>query len=141
VDICKAIRLLHRAYPSLTIDDTAFVASFLDPATGKTVLDLIKPTRKVLRLAFRHRIQIGDTHSIPDLEMALVTKFATMTSTCRERLRKMQDMTDFAVMVAHNKKSIKLAKLKRLAENVCPGGGEQIKKLMDDILADRPLHI
>jgi hypothetical protein len=140
-DIRKAIRVLHEAFPDLTINDTPVVARFTDPAIGEVVLDVMKPTQKVFQMVFRHAVPIGDTHSIPTLEMALVSKFAAITSHHRERLRKMQDTTDFAVMAYHNKDKIDLPKLFRLAEHVCPGGAKEIKQLVEDILAGRPLQV
>jgi hypothetical protein len=140
-DIRKAIRVLHEAFAHLTLNDTPVVTRFIDPATGKAVLDVMKPTQKVFRMFFRHTVPIGDTHSIPTLEMALISKFAAITSPYRERLRKMQDATDFAVMTDHNKDKIDLRKLQRLAEYVYPGGTKEIKQLVEDILAGRPIQV
>jgi hypothetical protein len=140
-DVPKATRALQGAFPTLTAKDTPVVTRFIDPTTEKTVLDLMKPTQKVFRMVFRHTIMVGVTHAIPTLEMALVSKFAAMTSPHRERLRKMQDTTDFAVMVVFNKKRIDRAKLHRLAEHVYAGGGKEIKELVENILAGRPLAI
>ena len=86
-------------------------------------------------------MKVGDTHRIPDLEMALVSKFAAITSPIRDRLRKMQDATDFAEMAVHNKKAIDLKKLQRLAELVYSGGSKEIKELIEDIAAGRRLQV
>jgi hypothetical protein len=140
-DIHKAIRVLKEAFPDLTVNDTPVVARFAEPATGQVALDVMKPTQKVYQMVFRHAVPIGATHAIPSLEMALVSKFAALTSPHRERLRKMQDVTDFAVMTEHNKDQIDYAKLRRLAEQVYPGGSGEIQQLIEDILAGRPLQV
>jgi hypothetical protein len=140
-DVRKAIRVLQEAFPDLILNDTPVVARFIDPAIDQAVLDVMKPTQKVFQMAFRHTVQIGDTHAIPTLEMALISKFAAITSPHRERLRKMQDVTDFAVMTYHNTNKIDLPKLKRLAEYVYPGGAKEIHQLVEDILAGRPLQV
>jgi hypothetical protein len=140
-DIPKAIRVLKEAFPDLTFNDTPVVARFADPATGQVALDVMKPTQKVYQMVFRHSVPMGTTHAIPSLEMALISKFAALTSPHRERLRKMQDATDFAVMTEHNKDHIDRAKLRRLAEQVYPGGSGEIQQLIEDILAGRPLQV
>jgi hypothetical protein len=48
---------------------------------------------------------------------------------------------DFGVIVEHNKDDINRVRLERLAETVYPGGGKEILKLVDDILAGRPIVI
>jgi hypothetical protein len=140
-DIRKAIRVLQEAFPDLAVKDAPVVARFTDPTTGQVVLDVMKPTQKVYQMVFRHSVPVGATHAIPSLEMALISKFAALTSPHRERLRKMQDVTDFAVMTACNKDQIDLVKLRRMAEQVYPGGGSEIQQLIDDILAGRPLQV
>jgi hypothetical protein len=137
----KAVRVLHEAFPELTVKDTPVVTRFIDPATEMPVLDVMKPTQRVFRMVFRYSVKVGDTHRIPDLEMALVSKFAAITSPIRDRLRKMQDATDFAEIAVRNKDAIDLDKLQRLAELVYAGGSEEIKGLIDNIAAGRPLRI
>jgi hypothetical protein len=140
-DVRKAMKVLHEAYPKLTINDTPVVARFVDPETGKAALDLMKPTQKVFQMVFRHTRAVGDTHRVPDLEMALVSKFA-FTSPHRERSRKLQDVADFAAILEYNQNSLDRAKLQRLANSVYPdNGGKEIKQLVDDLLTGRPLQI
>src|SRR5947199_9455287 len=42
-DVRKAVRALRERYPDLEVSDTPAVARFIDPATGKGVLDVMKP--------------------------------------------------------------------------------------------------
>ncbi len=101
----------------------------------------MKPTQKVFQMVFRHTVQVAKTHRIPDLEMALISKFAAITSPHRERLRKGQDVIDFGEMAVHNKGLIDFVKLRRLANIVYPGGAEEVQSLVEDIYANRPVTV
>ncbi len=140
-DIRKAVRALAAAYPDLTIADFPVVTRFIDPATQKAVIDVMKPTQDVFRLVFRHTIAVADTHEIPELEMALVSKFAAMVSPRRDVAKKFVDIGDFIDVVRHNRDDLDLRKLKRLADRVYPTGGGEIMQLVDDILAGRPIQL
>jgi hypothetical protein len=140
-DIRKAIRALQKVYPTLAVQDTQVVARFRDAAIDSVVIDVMKPTQEIFKLVFRHTVSIGKTHEIPDLEMGLVSKFAAMTSHRRERARKGQDIVDFIDIAQHNRAILKRKKLKRLAESLYAGAGEEIDKLVDDIFAGRGIVI
>jgi hypothetical protein len=140
-DIRKAVRALQAAYPQLTITDFPVVTRFTDPETQKVVLDVMKPTQPIFRIVFRHTIPVGDTHEIPNLEMALVSKFAAMVSPNRRWAKKHVDAGDFIDVVEFNRDNLDLKKLKRLADKVYPDGSAEIMQLVDDILAGRPIHI
>jgi hypothetical protein len=79
-DHAKAIRAIQEAFPKLEVNDTPVVTRFVDPHSGKPVIDLMKPTDALFKVAFRFSLPVGETHRIPDLELALVTKFAAMVS-------------------------------------------------------------
>lgn len=140
-DLGKAVRALREAFPGLRTADFPVVTRFIDPATGKQVIDLLKPAEKVLRLVFRHTIAVGDSHAIPDLEMALAAKFAAMVSPHRAPEKKMTDAGDFMDVIKHNRKTIDLPKLRRLAEAVYPGGGAEIGNMVADIDAGRIIQL
>src|SRR5262245_65052013 len=140
-DIRKAVRSLGKAYPNLTVQDTPVVTRFVDPATGKVVIDVMKPTQAVYRLVFRHTIPVGDSHDIPQLEMGLVSKFAAMTSPHRDPAKKMVDAGDFIDIVRHNRDAIDLAKLKRLADKVYTDGSDEIMQMIQDIDAGRTIQV
>jgi hypothetical protein len=140
-DIRKAIRALQGAYPQLTITDFPVVTRFTDPETQKVVLDVMKPTQPIFRIVFRHTIPIGDTHEIPELEMALIAKFAAMVSPNRKEAKKFVDAGDFIDVVDHNRDDLDLRKLKRLADKVYPGGSTEIMEMVENILAGRPIHL
>jgi hypothetical protein len=140
-DVARAIRVLRAAFVTLTLKDAKVVARFIDPSTGKPVIDLMKPTQKVYQMVFRQTVAIGETHRIPNLEMALISKFAAFTSSNRDRVRKMQDVTDFASVLEHNQKRLDVVKLARLAQHVYKGGATEVVKLMEDILSGRPIQV
>jgi hypothetical protein len=117
-DHARAVRAIRQAFPKLRIDDGVIVTRFRDAETDEPRIDLMKPLQKVYQLVFRHTCTVGESHRIPDLEMALVSKFAAMVSPRRERPRKMQDAADFADIVTHNQRKIDMRKLERLAEQV-----------------------
>lgn len=140
-DHAKAVRVLKKAFPKLLVEDGVVVTRFKDPGTGEPRIDLMKPVQAVFQMVFRHAIRIGQSHRIPDLEMALVSKFAAMVSPNRQKSKKIIDAGDFADIVEHQGKEIDLAKLRRLAEMVYRGGGTEILQLVDDISAGRPIQI
>jgi hypothetical protein len=140
-DLRKSVRALGAAYPDLEIQDTAVVTRFLDPATKKPVIDVMKPTQAVYQIIFRHTLPVGDTHRIPELEMALASKFAAMVSPNRQPDKKFIDAGDFINVVLHNRQHIDLAKLRRLGDKVYPDGGTEILRLVADIDAGRKIQI
>jgi hypothetical protein len=137
-DLPKAIQVIQAAFPELTCQDTVVVTRFIDPSTKKPVIDLMKPTQDVFKMAFRHSVQVGG-HRIPSLEMALVSKFAAMTSHNRDYDKKLVDGGDFANIVKNNLKKINRAKLRRLADRVYPNGGQEIIAMIENLEAGRPI--
>lgn len=140
-EVRKAVRNLKKAFPNLVVIDGLVVTRFKDPALKKVVIDVMKPTQSVYKLVFRNIISVGSTHDIPDLEMALISKFAAMTSHHRVADRKMQDGVDFVKIVKHNRKKIDMPKLLRLADKVYPKGSEEIIDLIRAIDAGRTIQV
>src|SRR5262245_13487879 len=119
----KAVDAVRKAFPELIMTDHMVVTRFADPATRKVVLDLMKPTERILRAVFRNTVPVGRTHRIPDLEMSLAVKFAAMISPNRPEPKKYIDAGDFLDVVLHNRDEIDMTKLKRFGELVYNGGG------------------
>jgi hypothetical protein len=140
-DVRKAVRALRAAYPDLEVTDTPVVTRFIDPASGRPAIDVMKPTQTVYQVVFRHTIPVGDTHRIPDLEMALASKFAAMVSPNRTRAKKIIDAGDFVDVVTHNRGDLDLQKLKKLGDKVYPNGGAEIIRLIEDIDTGRPIQL
>jgi len=140
-DVRKAVRVLDETFPYLEIIENSVVARFVNPVTQKVVIDVMKPASRAMQLVFRHTIPIGDTHRIPDLEMALVSKFVAMRSPNRKPHKKHLDAGDFGSIVEANRQSIDLKKLRRLADQACPGGGAEILRLIDDLDAGLTIQV
>jgi hypothetical protein len=139
-DIRRAVSALQAAYPDLEVRDTLVVTRFWDSSINDVVIDVMKPTQPIFSLVFRHVIAVGETHDIPQLEMALISKFAAMTSPRREPSKKLVDGGDFMDVVAHNRSAIDLRKLRRLAETLDKGAGDEIMALIADIDAGRMIR-
>src|SRR5262249_24923722 len=99
------------------------------------------PTQVVYQIVFRYTIPVGDTHRIPDLEMALASKFAVMVSPNRAPDKELIDAGDFVNVVQHNRDQIDLPKLKKLGDKVYPDGGAEMMRLIEDIDAGRPIRL
>jgi hypothetical protein len=140
-DHAKAIRAVREAFPKLQIKDTPVVTRFIDPRTERAVIDLMKPADALFKVAFRFSLAVGETHRIPDLELALVTKFAAMVSPNREASKKLIDAGDFVDMVVKNLSQIDEGKLKLLANRVYLRGGIEIIQIVRDVAAGRSIRI
>lgn len=134
------MKAIARRFPDLEVKDFVVVTRFIDPATRQVVLDLMKPEQPVFKMAFKHTVEVADGYLIPDLEMAIISKFAAMTSPNREQKKKLIDGGDFVDIVEKNLKKINLAKLRRLADKVYPDGGAEIIEMVEDIKAGRRIR-
>jgi hypothetical protein len=124
-----AVRAIQSAYPRLELRDTPVVARFVDPRTGKVVLDVMKANQPLFRDAMRFTRRIETrrrSYFVPSLEFALAMKFAAMVSPRRERDKKIFDVGDFARMVKANP----VIDLAKLGERVYPGGGGEVLDLV-----------
>jgi hypothetical protein len=137
----KAMAAIRQAFPDLTVQDTPVVTRFIDPHTNKPVIDLMKPSAPLLQRAFRNTILVSNSHRVPNLEMALALKFAAMISPNRPHDKKLIDGGDFTNIVRHNDSDIDLDKLRRLADLVYDGGGEEVLRMVEDIRAGRILQL
>ncbi|MGE3804999.1 MAG: hypothetical protein AB7K24_10035, partial [Gemmataceae bacterium] len=134
-DHSKAVKAIRTAFPGLLKQDFPVVTRFLDRATKKEVIDLMKPSVPLLEAAFTHSQRVGRTHAIPTLEMALALKFAAMISPDRRYDKKLQDGADFVNITNTNLSAISRGKLKELGEMVYAGGGDEILGIVDNIAA------
>ncbi len=139
-DFRKAVVSLHEAYPELKVNlDKAF-AHFIDPATDKVALDVLRPHRKLLQVVFRNVHSLASYCHIPTLEMALACKFAMMISSDRRMDKRHIDAGDFISMVKRNRDRLDLEKLEKLGGVACKNGGRRIMRYFKDASADRTLR-
>jgi hypothetical protein len=78
---------------------------------------------------------------MPDLEMAMASKFACMISPNRNLAKKYVDAGDFMDVLLHNRNDVDVQKLSSLAEKLYQGGGAAIKKMVEDTLAGRCIKL
>lgn len=140
-DVRKAVRLLEEAFPYLEVIENSVVARFLDAVTQKVVIDVMKPSSEAMRAVFRNAIAIGKTHRIPDLEMAIVSKFVATMSPNRRQAKRLLDLGDLVNIVETNRKELDMEKLKRLADKVHASGGAKILGMIEDIDAGRTIRL
>jgi hypothetical protein len=117
------------------------VTRFVDPATKKVVIDVMKPTQALHKVALRHtrRIETPErTYHIPSLEFALAMKFAAMVSPNRQEDKKLFDAGDFIRMVKTNPQ-IDLDKLAEFGGLVYPDGAKEIVEMVRRVRAGESL--
>ncbi len=138
-DLKKAVRALHEEFPTLDIVDGVVGTRFIDPISKIVAIVVIKPEQEVFRLALRYTKFVEESHRVPDLEMALVSKFAAMVSPRRREEKKLIDGADFVRIARINMPDIDRKKLSRLAEKVCVGGGKEVLRHIKDIEEGRKI--
>ena len=139
-EVLKAVRALEQEFPYLELHDTPVVIRFRNAATQKVVLDVMKPTSQTTQAVFRNTLAVGKTHRIPTLEMALASKFMAILSPTRRQAKKLVDLGDFVDVIQHNRAILNLKKLRRLADQIHPGSGARILRMVDDIDAGRRIR-
>jgi hypothetical protein len=132
----KALRAIQAAYPSLTQVDLAVLTRFLDPNSGEPVIDVMRPT-DLYAEAFKNTVRVGDSHDVPNLELALAAKFAALVSRNRDEEKKHLDASDFIQVVKRNHVAIDETRLRQLGNAVYSGGGDALAKLVADVKAGR----
>jgi hypothetical protein len=140
-EVRKAVRVLEQRFPYLEVIENAAVARLTDPVIQKALIDVMKPSSRLMQLVFRYTVPIGNTHRNPNLEVGLVSKFAAMVSPNRPHPRKLQRAADFAAIVTYHSKDVNIRKLRRLPDYVYPGGADEITMLIDDMWAGRQIRL
>lgn len=136
----KAVVAIQKKFPELIVEDGVVVTRFREPMLNEPRIDLMKPQQEVFRMVFRQTVDAGGVR-IPNLEMAIVSKFAAMVSPYRKVIKKHIDISDFMLIVQNNAKVIDRGKLRRLAKKVYPAGDVEIERLVQDVLAGRDITV
>lgn len=105
------MRLLEEQFPYLAPMENQAVVRFVKEATQKVAIDVMKPTSEVTRIVFRNSVAVGDTHRIPDLEMAVISKYIAMKSHERRARQRQQDAADLAEMYRIQPPGVESAKV------------------------------
>jgi hypothetical protein len=136
----RAVQAISKAFARLRMEDHPVVTRFLDPVSASPLIDLMKPSPPLFKVAFRQTIRDREGYLIPNLEFALACKFAAMVSPNRLERKKYLDAADFMAMVERNASAIRSARLRRLGERVYVGGGTEILRLVEDSKVGRRLE-
>ena len=109
----------------------------------KPVIDLMFPGGNFNETILKKHVVIDaeTQHRIPSLEAALVSKYASMISQYRDRAKKEQDAVDFRRMVRANHQRINRDDLRRLANEVWDGGGDEITQFLEIAITDQPFPV
>lgn len=137
----KAIKALTLAFPKLKVEETPIVTRFIDPTTGRGVIDLMKPTFPLHEAAFANAVAFPKLGMVPTLELAIASKFAAMISPHRRKDKKMVDGGDFMNIIQTSGQNLDREKLHELGELVYAGGGAELLRYVDDAIADRTLIV
>jgi hypothetical protein len=127
----KAVAAIKKTFPDLTMQDLPAVTRFLDPADQKPVIDLMKPEDEFYKAALKSGVRVGKSHFVPNLEVAIASKYAAMISPNRSADKKALDEGDFISMVMENYEDINLHALFSFGEMVKENGGPEIQKLVE----------
>lgn len=139
----KAAKVLCEAFPHLEPVDLPVVVRFRDRESHDVAIDVMKPVQQPYLEVFRHTHTVsggGQTYRVPSLEMALVMKFAAMTSLYRAEEDKHQDAHDFIRLVKQNPDFDK-DKLAELAMLMYADGGKDALELARKAQAGEKLDL
>jgi len=139
----KAVAALLKAFPDLEAEDLSVVTRLREPEKRQVVIDVMKPAQQPYREVFKHTLQavVGkESCAVPSLEMALVMKFAAMTSLYRAAEDKHRDAFDFIRIAKHND-AIDRNKAASLASLIYPEGGKDLLEMLDKARAGETINL
>lgn len=145
----KAVNAVHAAWPTLEVAEYPEVVRFKDPndldsdGRAKPVIDIMLPLAAFQQTILKEFVFIDPKtrHRLPRVEAALVGKYAPMVSLTRTQERKGYDASDFRRIVKANHEAIDRNKLHGLADEVYPGGGDEILTFLDLAMTDEPFPL
>lgn len=140
----KSVKAIQAAWPTLLIEQFSEVVRFKDPndlgpdGRPKPVIVLMNPWASFQQTILKSHVLVDKTtkHRIPRLEAALVSKYAAMISAMRVFEKKQQDSVDFRRMVRANCDRIDREILRKLAEEVWPGGADEVERFIEQTMRD-----
>lgn len=138
----KAVKVLCDTYPDLEAVDLPVVVRLRYRGTSDVVIDVMKPVQQPIQEVFKHTHTVhseGQTYRVPSLEMAIVMKFASMTSLYRGDPEKFQDAHDFILMVRNNAEELDQEKLGQLGCLLYAQGGKDVLEMAGKALRGEKL--
>ncbi|HVA48217.1 MAG TPA: hypothetical protein VNH11_17765 [Pirellulales bacterium] len=136
----KGVKAISKAFPDLLVDEHAVVARFLDPSKMEPVIDVMRPI-DLYQHAFDNAVQVAGGHRVPNVEMAAASKFADMVSRNRAEAKLYLDASDFIQIIQRNHERFDRQRLRELGDAVYPHGGDELLRMVDDVLAGRKLRV
>jgi Nucleotidyl transferase AbiEii toxin, Type IV TA system len=139
----KAAKVLCEVFSHLEAVDLPVVVRLRDRESHEVAIDVMKPSQQPYREVFRHTHPVsasGQTYRVPSLEMAIVMKFAAMTSLYRAEEDKHQDAHDFIRIVKQNAK-FDQEKLAELGSLLYADGGKDVLELVRKAQAGEKLDL
>ena len=131
----KAVRVLLAAFPELEAVDLPVVVRLRWQGTEDVVVDVMKPVQQPYMEVFKNThavVSEGEKYRVPSLEMAMVMKFAAMTSINRAKADKFRDAHDFSLLVEKNP-DFDRSKVEELACTMDREGGKDILEVIRKI--------
>lgn len=139
----KAVAVLCEAFPHLEPVDLPVVVRLRDQESHEVAIDVMKPVQQPYRDIFHHTHKVKSdrqTYRVPSLEMAMMMKFAAMTSLYRAEEDKHQDAHDFIRLVKQNPEYDK-DKLEELGSLMYSDGGKDVLELARKAEAGEKLNL
>ncbi len=136
----KAIKTISQRFADLSVDEQVVVTRFLDPVSREPVIDVLRPVGLYAHV-FDNALQAAGGHQVPNVEMAIASKFNALVSRNREEEKQHLDASDFIQIVKRNQQRIDRDRLRHLGEAVYPDGGRDLLAMVDDVLAGRRLRV
>lgn len=124
----------------MSIDEQVVVTRFLDPVSREPVIDVLRPVG-LYEHVFDNAIQATGGHQVPNVEMAIASKFNALVSRNREEKKQHLDASDVIQIVKRNQQRIDRDRLRELGEAVYQNGGSDLLAMVDDVLAGHRLQV
>ena len=142
-DVHKAVRELLTAFPHLEENEDKAFVHLRDRETRAASIDVVEPLSALLGMALKKTCEVEvdeEEYRIPTLEMALALTFSRMKSLTWGQPKKYMDAHDFITMVKASP-AIDMRSLAMLGDLVCPGGGAEIARSVDQARRDETLTL
>jgi hypothetical protein len=145
----KAKKAIAARWPELVIRELSQVTRFMDPldldpqGQLKPVVEVMHPWLPFQELILTEYVVFDEEtqHRLPTLEAALVSKYAAMRTTDRDRAQREYDAADFRRLARANRDRLRNDDLRRLAALVWEGGADEIGRFVEIALSDKPFPI
>lgn len=145
----RAQKAITRRWPELAVQELSQVIRFCDSPDldaqdePKPVVDLMLPWAPFQDLILNEYVVVDPQtqHRLPNLDAAIVSKYASMISPYRDREKKEYGAGDSRRLVTANREQLKGEDLRRLGSLVWEYGGDEVERFNEIALTDAPFPI